>query len=217
MSRSALCTLTCLLVLAGLAAGPDSARAMRYEGIVAKAGAGFMFSGGDYRFDGAELLDGDTQIGAAAGVSTLWRWSRRSVWMLVLGVDYLQKGYSGTRELPGVDTEPTDIDALGEFLSIPVLGRVHFVEDKLTMYAVFGPSLEFRLSHDDDALLDEGKDFALAANVGIGFEYSLGEQLALQLEGKYMMDLTDSWDGGDLYTVESHRNQAFLVTGGLRF
>jgi hypothetical protein len=210
------------LVLSGLlialilsASGP--AEAMRYQGTVLRAGAGFMFSGAQYSFDGAELVDGDTQIGAIAGVSTLWRWSRKSIWMLVLEADYVQKGYSGKRFLPDVDSGVQNVDALADFISVPVLGRVHFVEEDLTVYALFGPSLEFRIAHDEDPLLDEGKDFALAMNVGLGFEHALARTSALQLEFRYGLDLTDSWNGGDLYTVQSHRHQSLMVTGGLRF
>lgn len=217
MSRLILTVALCSLFLAGLALDPAPAHAMRYEGVAIRAGGGFMFSGFQYRFDGAELLDGDTQIGVVAGVSTLWKWSRKSVWMLVLEADYVQKGYSGKRELPGVDPGPVKVDVLADFLSIPILGRVHFVEDKLTVFAVFGPSLEFRISHDEDALLDEGKDFALAVNVGIGFELEAGDRAALQLEFRYGSDITDSWGAKDLYTVQSHRYQSFMVTGGLRF
>lgn len=212
MPRITLAVLVCALALA--VAAP--AHAMRYQGTVLRAGGGFMFSGAQFSFDGAELLDGDTQVGAIAGVSTLWRWSRRSIWMLVLEADYVQKGYSGTREL-AVDGGPVDVDVLADYLSVPVLGRVHFVEEDLTVYALFGPSFEFRLSHPDDALLDEDRDFALDMNVGLGFEYGLSRRSALQLEFRYGLDLTDSWDGGDLYTVQSHRYQALMVTGGLRF
>lgn len=213
MVRLALSTALCALILA--AATP--ADAMRYQGTVVRAGAGFMFSGAQYSFDGAELLDGDTQVGAVAGVSTLWRWSRKSIWMLVLEADYVQKGYSGTRELPGVDAGPVKVDELADFVSVPVLGRVHFVEEDLTVYALFGPSLEFRISNPADALLDESRDFALAVNVGLGFEYGLSRTSALQLEFRYGLDLTDSWEGEDLYTVQSQRYQSLMVTGGLRF
>lgn len=214
MSRSLLAGLSAVLVLTMLS-GVGPARAMRYEGSVVKAGADFLFSG--YRFNGAELINEETQIGAVVGASTLWRWSRHSIWMLVLEADYVQKGYAGRRMLPDVDPVPTKVDVLSDWISVPVLGRVHFVEEDLTAYAVFGPSLEFRLSHDEDPLLDAGTDFALAANVGIGFEYSLGDRAALQVEGRYFTDLTDSWDGEDLYTVQNHRSQAFVLTGGLRF
>ena len=217
MSRLILTAVLCSLVLAGFSLDAAPAHAMRYEGVVLKAGGGFMFSGFQYRFDGAELLDGDTQIGAVVGISTLWKWSRKSVWTLLLEADYVQKGYSGSRQLPGVDSAPVDIDVLADFLSIPILGRVHFLEDKLSVYAVFGPSFEFRLSHEEDALLDEGKDFALAVNVGIGLEREMGDRAALQLEFRYGADLTDSWGAKDLYTVQSQRYQSFMVTGGLRF
>jgi len=217
MSRLILTAVLCSLVLAGVSLDAAPAHAMRYEGVVLKAGGGFMFSGFQYRFDGAELLDGDTQIGAVVGISTLWKWSRKSVWTLLLEADYVQKGYSGTRQLPDVDPAPVDIDVLADFLSIPILGRVHFLEDKLSVYAVFGPSFEFRLSHEEDELLDEGKDFALAVNVGIGLEREMGDRAALQLEFRYGADLTDSWGAKDLYTVQSQRYQSFMVTGGLRF
>ena len=217
MSRHILTAVLCSLVLAGLTLDPAPAHAMRYEGVVLKAGGGVMFTGFQYRFDGAELLDGDTQIGAVAGVSTLWKWSRKSVWVLLLEADYVQKGYSGTRMLPGVDPVPVNVDVLADYLSIPVLGRVHFVEDKLSVYAVFGPSFEFRLSHEEDALLDEGTDFSLAVNVGMGFELEVGDRAALQLEFRYGADITDSWGAKDLYTVQSLRYQSFMVTGGLRF
>jgi len=203
------------VVICVLVAAP--AHALRYEGAVVKGGAGFMFSDAQYSFNGADRIDGGTQVGATAGVSTLWRTSRKSVWMLVMGLDWIQRGYNGTRELPGYDPAPVEVDVLAEFISVPVFGRVHFMEDKLTMYAIFGPSLEFRLSHDDDPLLNEGKDFALGANVGIGFEYELGRTTALQLEGRYYLDLTDSWNGGDLYTITQQRYQSFMVTGGVRF
>lgn len=214
MLRPTLVIMAALLVLA-TTCGVQSAAALRYEGTVVKAGGVFNFSG--YRFTSAERIDGTTQVGVSGGVSTLWRLSRRSVWVFVFGADYVQKGYSGARLLPGVDDEITDVDVFSDWISVPVLGRIHFVEDKLTAYAIFGPSLEFRISHDDDALLDEGKDFALAATVGIGMEYELGRTTALQLEGRYFTDLTDSWDGGDLYTVQGHRHHGVLVTGGLRF
>jgi hypothetical protein len=217
MSRFIMTLVLCSLSFVGLALNPAPAHAMRYKGVVLKAGGGFMFSGAQYSFTGAELLNGDTQIGAVAGVSTLWKWSRKSVWMLVLEADYVQKGYSGSRQLPDVDTALTDIDVLSEYISVPILGRVHFIEDQLSVFAVFGPSMEFRISHDDDALLDEGKDFALAANVGVGFEYEVGDQVALQLDFRYATDITDSWNGGDLYTVQNLRYQSFMITGGLRF
>jgi hypothetical protein len=206
-----------LISLSLLALSSEDSQAMRYEGTVLRAGAGFMFSDAQYSFNGADRIDGDTQIGATAGVQTLWRMSRKSPWMIVLGLDWVQRGYSGVRQLPDVDPLPVKVDVLAEFISVPVLGRVHFVEDKLSAYAIFGASLEFRIRHDDDELLNEGKDFALGGNVGIGFEYELGRRTALVLEGKYHLDFTDSWDGGDLYTVNSHRYQAAVVTGGVRF
>jgi hypothetical protein len=195
-----------LFSLSLLAFSSEDSQAMRYEGPVLRAGAGFMFTDAQYSFNGADRIDGDTQIGATAGVQTLWRTSRKSPWMIVLGLDWAD-----------VDPVPVKVDVLADFISVPVLGRVHFVEDKLSVYAIFGASLEFRMRHDDDELLNEGKDFALGGNVGIGFEYELGRRTALVLEGKYHLDFTDSWNGGDLYTVNSHRYQAAVVTGGVRF
>ena len=211
MARVLIALLLCVLIAA-------PAHALRYEGTVIRAGAGFMFSDAQYSFDGADRLEGDTQVGATAGVGTLWRVSRKSPWMLVLGLDWVQRGYSGTRELPGFDPGPVEVDVLADYLSVPVFGRVHFLEDKLTVYALFGPSLEFRLSHDDDALLDEAKDFALGVNVGLGFEYEVARNRALQLQLRYYLDLTDSWNGeDDLYTITQQRYQALMVTGGFRF
>lgn len=210
MTRLLLALALCVLIAA-------PAHALRYEGTVIRAGAGFMFSDAQYSFDGADRLEGDTQIGATAGVGTLWRVSRKSPWMLVLGLDWVQRGYSGTRELPGFDTEPVEVDVLADYLSVPVFGRVHFVEDELTVYALFGPSLEFRLSHDEDPLLDEAKEFALGVNVGLGFEYEVAREKALQLQLRYYLDLTDTWDGGDLYTITQQRYQGLMVTGGFRF
>ena len=138
------------VLLCSLLAAP--AHALRYEGVVIKGGAGFMFSDAQYSFDGEDRLEGDTQVGLTAGLSTLWRTSRKSPWMLVFGLDWIQRGYNGTRQLPVVDPEPVEVDVLANYLSVPAFGRVHFLEEDLTVYALFGPSLEFRLSHDDDAL-----------------------------------------------------------------
>ena len=104
-----------------------------------------------------------------------------------------------------------------DYLSVPMFGRVHFYEEDLTVFALFGPSLEFRLAHDADPLLDEGKDFAIGINVGFGFEYELAREKALQLQLRYYLDLTDSWDGGELYTVTQQRYQALMATFGFRF
>lgn len=210
MSRLLLTILLCVLIVA-------PAHAMRYEGAVIKAGAGFMFSDAQYSFDGADRLEGDTQVGATAGISTLWRTSRKSPWMLVFGLDWIQRGYSGTRELPGFDPGPVEVDVLADYLSVPAFGRVHFLEEDLTVYALFGPSFEFRLSHDDDALLDEAKDFGVGVNAGLGFEYEVARKRAIQLELRYYLDLLDLWDGGDLYTVTAQRYQSLMVTGGFRF
>jgi hypothetical protein len=210
MSRALLTIVLCLLITA-------PTHAMRYEGAVVKAGAGFMFSDAQYSFDGADRLEGDTQIGATAGISTIWRTSRNSPWMLVLGLDWTQRGYSGTRVLPDFDTELVEVDVLADYISVPVHGRVHFLEEDLTVYALFGPSLEFRIQNDEDALLDELKNFGLGISAGLGFEYELARKKAVQIELRYYLDLLDGWDGDDLYTVTQQRHQALMVTGGFRF
>ena len=210
MSRLLIALVLCVLIVA-------PAHAMRYEGAVIKAGAGFMFSDAQYSFNGADRIEGDTQIGATAGVATLWRTSRESPLMIVFGLDWIQRGYKGTRLLPDYDLVPVEVDVLADYVSVPVFGRVHFLEEDLTVYALFGPSLEFRLQHDDDALLDELKDFNLGISAGLGFEYEVARKKALQLELRYYLDLLDGWDGGDLYTVTQQRHQALMVTGGFRF
>jgi hypothetical protein len=210
MSRLLLIVALCVLIAA-------PAHAMRYEGTVIKAGAGFMFSDAQYSFNGADRLDGGTQIGATAGVSTLWRTSRNTPWMLVFGLDWIQRGYTGTRLLPDFDVLPTEVDVLADYVSVPMHGRVHFLEEDLTIYALFGPSLEFRVRADEDALLDELKDFNIGLSAGLGFEYEVGRKKALQLELRYYLDLLDGWNGGDLYTVNQQRHQALMVTGGFRF
>ena len=137
--------------------------------------------------------------------------------MLVLGLDWIQRGYKGTRFLPDADLVPTEVDVLADYVSVPLLGRVHFLEEDLTVYALFGPSLEFRVRADEDALLDELKDFNIGLSAGLGFEYEVGRRKALQLELRYYLDLLDGWNGGDLYTVTQQRHQALMVTGGFRF
>ena len=210
MSRLLLTALLCVLIVA-------PAHAMKYEGAVIKAGAGFMFSDAQYSFDGADRLEGDTQIGATAGVSTLWRMSRKSPWMLVIGLDWIQRGYSGTRDIPGLDPVPTKVDVLADFISVPVFGRVHFLEEDLTIYALFGPSLEFRISHDDDPLLDEGEGLRARRERGHRLRVRGGADEGAAARSCATTSTSPIRGMAAISTRSPRALPGFMVTGGFRF
>ena len=117
-----------------------------------------------------------------------------------------------------IDDEPIDVQVGADYLSIPVLGRVLFVDEELSVYALFGPSLELLLSNDEDPLLDELTDWSIAGNVAIGLEYAIADPARLLFELRFNTDLTDNFDGDDdLLGINEARYQMLQVTGGIRY
>lgn len=204
----------CLVVLLLLVATSSPAWAIQLEGGGIKAGSVMALT--NIQFEGENRLENDARYGVAFGGFLEFELKRRSNFHWVVETNYVEKGYKGTRNLLS-DAERIDVDVSAKYLSIPVLGRVLFSDDDdLTVYAVFGPSLELLLSHDDDALLDGFSSWTLSGNVGIGFEFLVADPLALQLDFRFITDITDPYDGA-LDEVSSARQQGVLGTVGLRF
>jgi len=203
-----------VLVLSTLLASPT--HAVELEGFGVKAGGAFQFH--EFTFEGTDGLDDESRTGLVAGVSTIWQLQRRSAFRFVVEALYVQKGYQGTREIQGtINEEPTDVDVGADYLSVPVLGRVLFAEDDLSVYAVFGPSFEFLLSNDEDLLLDEFSSWSMALNVGLGAEYELGRTKA-QFELRFSRDVLNNFDGDeDIYRLDDVFHQMLFATAGLRF
>lgn len=202
-----------LLIVACVVSG-SPARAVEIVGAGIKGGALMALT--NVQFEGEDRLDNDARYGAVAGAFVEIELKRRSAFHWVLEANYLQKGYKGRRNLQS-DPEPIDVDVSATYLSIPVLGRVLFSEDDdLTVYAVFGPSLDLLLEHDDDALLDGFRGWGITGNVGIGFEILMADPLKLQLDFRFVTEFTDSYDGS-VTEVSSVRQQGVVGTVGLRF
>lgn len=203
------------ILLLVLALGSPTAHALEFKSFGVKAGGAFMST--EFTFEGTDQLDDDSQFNPVVGVSTMWQLSRRSAFRFVLEALYVQKGYEGTRTLEGIDAEPVDVDVSANYLAVPILGRVLFAEDDLSIYAVFGPSLEFLLGADDDVLLDEFSSWSLAGNVGIGLEYEIGQAQA-QFELRFNTDLIDNFEGDeDVFRIDETRYQMLQMTAGVRF
>ena len=208
-------TVFVLTILVLVLAAP-SARAIEFESFGVKAGGAITST--QFTFEGTDELDNDTRMALVAGVSTMWQLQRRSAFRIVVEGLYVRKGYEGERSLVDIDPEPVDVNVAASYFSLPVVGRVLFVEEDLSVYAVFGPSLEFLLDNDDDVLLDEFSSWSLALNVGIGLEYELGDRAQAQFELRFNRDVTDNFEGDDeLFRIDEVVHQALQITGGLRF
>lgn len=196
-----------------LAAAP--AQAIELQSIGVKAGGAIL--GTEFTFEGTDGLDDETRIGLTAGVTTMWQLQRRSAFRFLVEGLYVRKGYEGMRSIEGIDDPPVDVSVGADYFAVPVLGRVLFVDDDLSVYAVFGPSLEFLLGHDDDLLLDEFKPWSLALNVGLGLEYELGDAARAQFEARFNRDVTDNFDGGESFRIDEVFHQMLQLTAGVRF
>lgn len=204
----------CIVLFLLLVVTSTPAWALGVEGGGVKAGAVMALT--NVQFEGEDRLENDARYGLAFGAFVELELKRRSAFHWVVEANFVQKGYKGERNLLG-DAERIDVDVSADYLSIPILGRVLFSDDDdLTVYAVFGPSLELLLSHDDDALLDGFSSWTLSGNVGIGFEVLVADPLALQLDFRFITDITDPYDG-PLEEVSSARQQGILGTVGVRF
>jgi len=205
---------TTLLLILFCSAG--TAHAIELEGVGVKAGGAFLT--GNFSFEGRDAIDDDTRIGLVAGAFTEWKLQRDSAFRVVVEGLYVRKGYEGTRSIEAIDDEPIDVQVGADYLSIPVLGRVLFVDEELSVYALFGPSLELLLSNDEDPLLDELTDWSIAGNVAIGLEYAIADPARLLFELRFNTDLTDNFDGDDdLLGINEARYQMLQVTGGIRY
>ena len=203
------------LVLALLTISAPTASAVGFHVAGVSEGTKFLFN--NFQFVGESRLDTETYVGTVFGVSTEWSLRRRSPWHLLLGVDYVQKGYKGKRQLL-TDPEEIEVSRKADYISIPLLGRVLFSnDDDLIIYAVFGPGLEFLLDNDEDDLLDDFKSWSISGNVGMGFEMPFRDRLRVQIEARFSTDFTDNWDGPDAVGLDSARYQMVVLTGGLRF
>ena len=203
-----------LLLSILLAVSASPARALQFHGAGVKTGTLLSFT--DFQFEGEKRLDSDARYGLALGCFVELELKRRSAFHWVFEANYVRKGYEGRRNLLD-DPEPVTVSVNANYLSLPVIGRVLFRDDDdLAVYAVFGPSLELLLSHDEDALLDGFSGWSIAGNVGIGFEFLLVDPLELQLDFRFTTDFTDSYDG-PVSSVSSVRQQGVLGTVGLRF
>lgn len=205
-----------LVLVSTLASFPATAHAVGLRGLGVKGGAAWLST--NLSFEGRDGLDEDSRLGALYGVTSEWEFRRRSAFRIVVEALYLRKGYEGTRSLDGIDAEPVDVSVNADYLSVPVLGRVLFLDDDVRVYAVFGPSLEFLLSNDDDVLLDGFESTSIAGNVGIGAEWMLSDPVRLQIEARFNTDLTNVFDGaiGDAEITEA-RYQMVQITAGLRY
>ena len=206
--------LLCLLAFTLLLGQAQEARALDLKGVAVKAGGSVFFN--DFQFDVEDRVDLDAQWGVVGGVSSIWRWSRRSPWMIVLETLYVAKGYQGTHTLE-TDGEGIDVDVRANYVSVPILGRVNFSEDDLTTYAIFGPTLEFLLDRDDDVLLDGFPGWSIGGGVGIGFELEVSDRAQAVLEFRFNTDFTDNWEGPDEIGLSSARYRGGIVMGGVRF
>ena len=204
------------ILLLVLVCSATTAHALELEGAGVKAGGAYLT--GNVSFEGRDAIDDDTRIGLVAGAFTEWQLQPDSAFRVILEALYVRKGYEGTRSIDAIDDEPVDVKAGADYLSVPLLGRVLFVDEELSVYAVFGPSLEFLLSNDDDPLLDEFTSWSLAGNVGIGLEYPIADPARLLFELRFNTDLTDNFDGDDeQLRINEARYQMLQVTGGIRY
>jgi hypothetical protein len=202
-----------LVSVSVVVAGP--APAIEIDAFGAKAGAAYVWP--DFQYEGAEVIDPGSILAPSVGVYLELRRSRHSRFNFLIEAKYTRKGYEADRSelVPDDPNPPREVTA--SYLSVPVLFRSNVRDGTLSLFLIFGPSLEILLSTDDDPILNNYNDFALAGYAGLGFEYELNRSTSLTFELRFNAEFTNAYDSGEDDPLSSVSHRVLELLGGVRF
>ena len=142
-------------------------------------------------------------------------------------IGYVQRGFIETqteRTAPNEVVGTVEANTQLDYLTIPVMAKLEYGLAPATLYALAGPRLDILLSRDagtfefssstfESQVADAYGSPAVGGIVGVGIATTNLLPARLLLEGRYELDLTDSFVEGPRET----RNTAFTVVVGIAF
>ena len=196
-------------------------------GVPAAAGPihGFAVKGGLYKggqnltFTGTELVNTSDIWTFTGGASLEWQPKRKSSFILLTEVFYIEKNSEVSINDPALISESPEATVETSYLSVPIMGKLRTAGQDAGLYFLLGLSFDFMLDHNDVAYADSLKSFALGVQVGLGFDIPASDYFGFLLEVRYSQDISNSWDGsGDNeFGLSEVKNRGLLFLGGLRF
>jgi len=140
---------------------------------------------------------------------------------LLTELRYLQRGRTVTVNGVKVADTPQGYIDLGqqeiqqrfEYISIPVLVKIRFGNERVTPYVALGPRLEYLISYPSSSVYDQFNKFELAASVAAGTAINFGIKPRLLCEFHYSQSINNSFKN-EFVTV-NNRSLSFLI--GLEF
>ena len=165
----------------------------------------------------------------ASGISPVWGFDAGGFveffnfpnFSLLTELRYVQRGRTVTVNVVRVADTPQGYIDLGlqeikqrfEYISIPVLVKIHFDNEKVTPYVTLGTRFEYLISYPPSPVYDRLDKFELAAFVAAGMEVNFGFTPKLLFEFNYSQSITNSFKN-EFVTV-NNRSLSFLL--GLEF
>ncbi len=163
----------------------------------------------------------DTERRWGIDIGVFVEWLNLPVFSLSSEVHYIQKGMK--LSLP-ITTEQNP-DGTGEYwtrsprvdyLSVPVLAKVRFLDAQLSPYIVAGPRVDFLLQTKGDGfevVLDKFEKVDFGTTVGVGIEIKSFELVQLGIEFRFSPSFNDGYSS--TYTKVRNSSMEFLFVAGI--
>ena len=204
----------CLLAFAMLHANTGNAQLLNSVG----AKGAFSWTKQDFNFT---TFDPHFESITAFGAALFAEWLE-GMFSLVTQCEYAQRGM----RVRYVKTGPTGPEPLGYFfrynrvnyISIPVLAKVRILDHAICPFVLAGPRIDFMLQYRSDnnefnVIYDKFEKVTYGVTAGAGVELTVFQNLPILLEGRYNLDLKDSFAVQNLRV----RNRSIDIWLGIAF
>jgi hypothetical protein len=154
-------------------------------------------------FDYSQMSDLQMKRRVGFDVGVFAEWLDIPVLSIISQIEYAQKG-SG---MEFVVTGPSGPQSLGttklysrlDYLSVPILLKLRLQSSVITPYLLAGPRLDILMSYQSDegvlnSLYDQFKKTTLGGSVGVGVQIQSLLPVTILVEGRYNIDLSDSYE-----------------------
>lgn len=201
------------LVLLLIIQSISSAQAIRNAGV--KVGGALASQSWEYA---AHFTDLDTEPRWGVDIGVFVEWLNIPVFSLSSEMHYIQKGMSisvliRTTENPEGTGEFASQSPRLDYLSLPLLGKVRFLDHPISAYVVVGPRVDFLLHTKGDGfevVLDKFEKVDLGGTVGVGIDIDSFEFARVGIEIRFSPSFTDGY-ASDFLRVRNSSTEFLLV------
>jgi len=145
-------------------------------------------------------------------------WLNTPIFSIVTQCEYTQRGF-GNEIIETSEFGPMEIGSYKlfnrvDYLSIPIFGKITIPMEIIKPYVLIGPRLDYLLGYKSgvggyNVLFDNFSKTIIGASFGVGVDLKGLSTLPILLEGRYNIDLKDSYNT-DLLKVRNNSIDVWL-------